>query len=186
MNSNPRHFSDLSPAVRAIWAKSGEPPGHALLAHMLDVAAVAEALVRREPTLTQAWAAFRPLLDTDGDTDMLIRRVLGASAASIRACPLQQIADRPLDQANGPTLMIVEAPMGEGKTELAFLAYLRLQAANSHRGLYVALPTTLLPRRCRLPRWTRRPRLRSARTRACGSACAVLASGTRAEELPAR
>jgi len=31
--------------------------------------------------------------------------------------------------------------MGEGKTELAFLAYLRLQAANGHRGMYVALPT---------------------------------------------
>ena len=31
--------------------------------------------------------------------------------------------------------------MGEGKTELAFLAHLRLQAANGHRGLYVALPT---------------------------------------------
>ena len=31
--------------------------------------------------------------------------------------------------------------MGEGKTELAFLAHLRLQAANQHRGLYVALPT---------------------------------------------
>jgi CRISPR-associated endonuclease/helicase Cas3 len=41
----------------------------------------------------------------------------------------------------GPALLLVEAPMGEGKTELAFLAHLRLQAANRHRGLYVALPT---------------------------------------------
>ncbi len=31
--------------------------------------------------------------------------------------------------------------MGEGKTEAAFYAHLRLQAANGHRGLYVALPT---------------------------------------------
>ena len=31
--------------------------------------------------------------------------------------------------------------MGEGKTELAYLAYLRLQARNAHRGLYIALPT---------------------------------------------
>lgn len=31
--------------------------------------------------------------------------------------------------------------MGEGKTEAALYAHLRLQAANHHRGLYVALPT---------------------------------------------
>ena len=31
--------------------------------------------------------------------------------------------------------------MGEGKTELALLAHLRLQAALGHRGLYIGLPT---------------------------------------------
>jgi CRISPR-associated endonuclease/helicase Cas3 len=87
------------------------------------------------------WPVFRPLLDADADADSLVGRVLGASAAAIEARPLQRIADRLLSQASGPTLMIVEAPMGEGKTELAFLAHLRLQAANGHRGLYVALPT---------------------------------------------
>ncbi len=31
--------------------------------------------------------------------------------------------------------------MGEGKTELAFMAHLRLQVVNRYRGFYVALPT---------------------------------------------
>ena len=75
----------------------------------------------------------------DTDTDTLIARIIGRD--EIRARPLQESADRLLAGASGPTLLIVEAPMGEGKTELAFLAHLRLQARNGHRGLYVALPT---------------------------------------------
>ena len=58
-----------------------------------------------------------------------------------RRVPLQRIADGLLATAAGPALLLVEAPMGEGKTELALLAHLRLQAANQHRGLYLALPT---------------------------------------------
>ena len=85
------------------------------------------------------WSAFRPLLTTSADTNTLIRRML--NLPDIEARPLQLIGDKLLDRASGPTLLIVEAPMGEGKTELAFLAHLRLQARNGHRGLYVALPT---------------------------------------------
>jgi CRISPR-associated endonuclease/helicase Cas3 len=43
--------------------------------------------------------------------------------------------------ASGPTLLVVEAPMGAGKTEAALYAHLYLQRAARHRGLYVALPT---------------------------------------------
>jgi len=87
------------------------------------------------------WTSFRPLLEGSAGTDTLIRRILGSSDMAITARPLQHAADRLLSNASGPCLMLVEAPMGEGKTELAFLAHLRLQAANGHRGLYVALPT---------------------------------------------
>ena len=53
-------FDGLSAAARAVWAKSGDPAGHGLLAHMLDVAAVAERLLLREPpgSLLRASAAF--------------------------------------------------------------------------------------------------------------------------------
>ena len=85
------------------------------------------------------WPAFQPLLTTSADTDTLIRGMLNLPGISAR--PLQLIGDTLLDKANGPALLIVEAPMGEGKTELAFLAHLRLQSRNGHRGLYVALPT---------------------------------------------
>lgn len=85
------------------------------------------------------WPQYRSLLREEADTDALVGRILGN--AQIKARPLQEAADRMLGCTTGPALMIVEAPMGEGKTELAFLAHLRLQAANGHRGLYVALPT---------------------------------------------
>ena len=54
---------------------------------------------------------------------------------------LQSAVARALDGAREPSLLILEAPMGGGKTEAAFYAHLLLQAQNGHRGLYVAMPT---------------------------------------------
>ncbi|EWC39876.1 CRISPR-associated helicase/endonuclease Cas3 [Stutzerimonas stutzeri] len=85
------------------------------------------------------WRAFRPLLDRSAGVDELLGRVVARPGLSARA--LQRSGDRLLQGVQGPALVLVEAPMGEGKTELAFLAHLRLQAANGHRGLYMALPT---------------------------------------------
>lgn len=85
------------------------------------------------------WHAWRALLSEAATTAELLPRIVGHPNLSPR--PLQLAADALLDEVRGPALVLVEAPMGEGKTELAFLAYLRLQAANQHRGLYVALPT---------------------------------------------
>jgi CRISPR-associated endonuclease/helicase Cas3 len=55
--------------------------------------------------------------------------------------PLQQAVADALYNAKKPVIMLVEAPMGEGKTEAAFYAHLELQRRFGHRGLYVALPT---------------------------------------------
>ncbi len=55
--------------------------------------------------------------------------------------PLQRVLEGKVEGLSEPTLLIVEAPMGEGKTEAAFFAHLRLQAQSGHRGMYVALPT---------------------------------------------
>lgn len=84
------------------------------------------------------WTAAAPLLTDDGTTEALLGRIRGEPT---RPRPLQSKGDELLRSAQGPALLLVEAPMGEGKTELAFLAHLRLQAVNGHRGLYVALPT---------------------------------------------
>src|SRR5690606_6355629 len=85
------------------------------------------------------WRSFQPLLYGSATVDQLIGRIV--QRVDVAARPLQREADRLLEGVQGPALLLVEAPMGEGKTELAFLAHLRLQAANAHRGLYVALPT---------------------------------------------
>lgn len=55
--------------------------------------------------------------------------------------PLQQAIAQALTNLKQPAILLVEAPMGEGKTEAAFFAHLELQRRFGHRGLYVALPT---------------------------------------------
>lgn len=85
------------------------------------------------------WHRWRPLLSEPASVEALLSDIMGKPGVVPR--PLQIAADQMLAQASGPSLLLVEAPMGEGKTELAFLAHLRLQSANAHRGLYLALPT---------------------------------------------
>ena len=55
--------------------------------------------------------------------------------------PLQQAVADALTDIRKPAILLVEAPMGEGKTEAAYYAHLELQRRFGHRGLYVALPT---------------------------------------------
>lgn len=55
--------------------------------------------------------------------------------------PLQQAVADVLVDLTQPAILLVEAPMGEGKTEAALFAHLELQRRFGHRGLYVALPT---------------------------------------------
>ena len=55
--------------------------------------------------------------------------------------PLQQAVSDALGNVKGPAILLLEAPMGEGKTEAAFFAHLELQRRFGHRGLYIALPT---------------------------------------------
>ena len=55
--------------------------------------------------------------------------------------PLQQAVADVLADVKEPIILLIEAPMGEGKTEAAFFAHLELQRRFGHRGLYVALPT---------------------------------------------
>lgn len=55
--------------------------------------------------------------------------------------PLQKVMVEAISKVDGPCVLLLEAPMGEGKTEAAFYAHLELQRRFGHRGLYLALPT---------------------------------------------
>lgn len=55
--------------------------------------------------------------------------------------PLQQAVIDLACGATGPTLMILEAPTGVGKTEIALYVADRWLGKNAGRGLYVAMPT---------------------------------------------
>jgi CRISPR-associated endonuclease/helicase Cas3 len=89
---------------------------------------------------TLGWPEYKPLLTSSWSVDSLIQRIVQGSDL-VTARPLQVEGVRLLSEVKCPALLLVEAPMGEGKTELAFLAHLHLQDSNQHRGFYVALPT---------------------------------------------
>lgn len=55
--------------------------------------------------------------------------------------PLQKAVANALNDLKEPTILLLEAPMGEGKTEAAFFTHLELQRRFEHRGLYIALPS---------------------------------------------
>ncbi|KGQ22203.1 CRISPR-associated endonuclease Cas3'' [Thermus filiformis] len=55
--------------------------------------------------------------------------------------PLQEAVPELLQGVEEPVLLLVEAPMGTGKTEAALYAFLLLKEGLGHRGLYAALPT---------------------------------------------
>lgn len=61
--------------------------------------------------------------------------------AGLRPRPIQQLALDAAQPAKSPSLMIVEAAMGTGKTEAALLAAEVLAAKFGCGGVYVALPT---------------------------------------------
>jgi CRISPR-associated endonuclease/helicase Cas3 len=55
--------------------------------------------------------------------------------------PLQEAVVQSVTETPLPCVVLIEAPMGEGKTEAAFYAHLELQRRFGHRGLYIAMPT---------------------------------------------
>lgn len=58
------------------------------------------------------------------------------------ARPLQQaVADLLAGAEAAPAMLVIEAPMGEGKTEAAFIADAWSRAAHAARGAYFAMPT---------------------------------------------
>ena len=97
----------------------------------------------------QTWLGIRHVhaqkaLDTIGwlKRDPLLRESKAFSDIfGLQPRPLQIEVAEALADFNEPGVLLVEAPMGEGKTEAAFFAHLELQRRFGHRGLYIALPT---------------------------------------------
>ena len=67
--------------------------------------------------------------------------VLFAEQFAFTARPVQSAVEELTKECLGATLLIVEAPTGEGKTEAALHAATRLAAAGGQVGFYMGLPT---------------------------------------------
>jgi CRISPR-associated endonuclease/helicase Cas3 len=86
------------------------------------------------------WTTRTPLQSTPVSLPETFSYLVEAGS-SFQPRALQTAMAALLDDISAPALFVVEAPMGEGKTEAALYAHLELQRRNGHRGLYVALPT---------------------------------------------
>jgi CRISPR-associated endonuclease/helicase Cas3 len=98
-------------------------------------------LFARERVKTLGWTKREILVSGNQPLEKIFEYLVRESNKIFVPRSLQTEIKKLLDGVNKPTLLLIEAAMGEGKTEVAFYAYLRLQADNHHRGLYIALPT---------------------------------------------
>lgn len=95
--------------------------------------------------VTQAWdllhlpRPWEPVIPTASAGDVLSHRFGLPAGATIR--PVQQFAFDLASTMDVPGIMVIEAPMGEGKTEAALLAAEVLAARTGAGGCFVALPT---------------------------------------------
>ncbi|WP_293911184.1 CRISPR-associated helicase Cas3' [Deinococcus sp.] len=104
-----------------------------------DPAAYVNAALKQANTALDdiGWTVRQPLALNLGSVDETFAYLPG-----FRARPLQTLLAEVLAVPDPrPALILIEAPMGEGKTEAALYSALQLQTAAGHRGMYFALPT---------------------------------------------
>jgi len=83
------------------------------------------------------WHPREPLVRGQEELEDVFRRCFEGKEPN----SLQRTVGLALRDLRTPALLLIEAPMGTGKTEAALYAHLYLQRAAGHRGLYMALPT---------------------------------------------
>jgi CRISPR-associated endonuclease/helicase Cas3 len=81
---------------------------------------------------TIGWGARTPLISGPRSFELVF---------GFEPRPLQKAVSEAVANLAGPATLLVEAPMGEGKTEAAFYAAVEMQSRFGHRGIYFALPT---------------------------------------------
>ncbi|MEW5826364.1 MAG: CRISPR-associated helicase Cas3' [Candidatus Bipolaricaulota bacterium] len=122
----------------ADWIGSSFPP--ASLGDDLDEY-LGKALAQAATTLDSiGWHSRAPLVGAC-TTPASLFAYLGKPSEPFVPRPLQTSVGELLRDTEVPSLFLIEAPTGEGKTEAAFHAHVQLQATVGHRGMYVALPT---------------------------------------------
>lgn len=100
-----------------------------------------------ETRLGEAWKriefpkAWLPALLEDIDPRTLFEDRFGESGQTFVPRPSQEMTVRAAQQMTGAGMLILEAPMGEGKTEAALAAAEVFAAKVQASGLYIALPT---------------------------------------------
>lgn len=124
------HVLGVAPTARSAYSRSQEtfcyvdqisdPHAHFILA-----------LRRAEQALDSiGWAPWHP-----------VQRNRFADACSVSPNSLQRVVEAMADQIDEPTLVVLEAPPGHGKTEAETYLALKLVSRLGHRGFYFALPT---------------------------------------------
>lgn len=106
--------------------------------------------------LPAPWRALEPEGTADEQLRARFRLPEGVrTSEAVRARPVQRSAIELAGQLEEPALLIVEAPMGEGKTELALLAAETFAARSGAGGVVFALPTMATSNAifARLRRW---------------------------------
>lgn len=97
-------------------------------------------VIARRALAELGWKPRVPLTHTHRSLEGAFQYLAGPESP-FKPRKLQEEIAELVTGATSPMLILVEAPMGEGKTEAAFYAHLELQRQLGHRGMYVALPT---------------------------------------------
>jgi CRISPR-associated endonuclease/helicase Cas3 len=93
----------------------------------------------RERLRQVGWQQRLPL--RSGATFGQLFSYLAPEGSTFEPRGLQKAVVELLEGVSEPVLLLVEAPMGEGKTEASFYAHVAIQNAVGHRGAYIGLPS---------------------------------------------
>lgn len=137
-------------------AACGEEPDHAFFVFLAGLVCVADWIGSNDRHFPFAGARVDLAVYTASASDRAANALEALGWKGLSACgnpldfchtfgfpprPLQEAAARLVRGLEGPALVLIEAPMGEGKTEAALALADHWTRATGQRGAYLALPT---------------------------------------------